>query len=444
MYDMIKKMIIIPFLLIGLGITAQNFNKTKLDSLFTIIYQNNKGMGSISIFQNGKEVYANSIGYADIENEIKPDKNTKYRIGSITKTFTATLIMQLVDEQKLGLDTYLSTYFPEIPNASKITIEHLLRHRSGLFNLTEDEDFLTWMILPNTREQMLERLVKRKVNFEPGAKTRYSNTNYLLLSYIAEEIEGKPYSEILHARVIKPLGLKRTAYGKKINSKNNEALSYVLKEDNWNMVKNETHMSVPIGAGAIVSTPTELNIFYENLFSGRLVTKISLDKMIDISKGMGMGISGETFFNKQAYGHNGGIDGFQSLTLYLPEEKIAVSYIGNGVVMSPNSIIINVLDSYYNNNYQLPKFEKALKFTTEELDQYLGVYVSESFPFQITITKENTVLVADAKDGPTFPLKGYSNHKFISDRAGAALFFHPTENEMVLELNGNKVNFKRK
>ncbi|MBW1295074.1 serine hydrolase domain-containing protein [Aquimarina litoralis] len=439
-----KNKIIIPFLLISIGIAAQSFDKVKLDSLFTVIDQNNKGMGSISIFQNGKEVYANSIGYADIEKDIKPNKNTKYRIGSITKTFTATLIMQLVDEKKLSLDTHLSAYFPEVSNASRITIEHLLRHRSGLFNLTEDKDFLNWMILPNTREQMLGRLVKKNVSFEPGAKTRYSNTNYLLLSYIAEEIEGKTYAEILHARIIKPLGLKRTAYGKKINSKNNEALSYLLKEDNWVMVKNETHMSVPIGAGAIVSTPTELNVFYENLFSGRLVTKISLDKMMDISKGMGIGLSGETFFNKQAYGHNGGIDGFQSLTLYLPEEKIGVSYIGNGVVMSPNNFINNVLDSYYNNNYQLPKFEKALKFTTEELDQYLGVYISESFPFQITISKDDTVLIADAKDGPTFPLKGYSNNKFISDRAGAALFFYPAKDKMVLELNGNKVNFKRK
>ncbi|MFD2564761.1 serine hydrolase domain-containing protein [Aquimarina rubra] len=437
-----KKVIIA--LLIGTTIQAQTFNKAKIDSLFNLIKENNKGMGSISIFQNGNEVYHNSIGYADIKNKIESNQNTRYRIGSITKTFTATLIMQLVDENKLSLDTLLSEYFPQVLNAGKITIEHLLRHRSGLFNLTEDEDFMKWMLVSNTREQMIDRLVRRDVDFQPDEKTAYSNTNYLLLSYIAEEIEGKTYAEILESRIIKPLRLKRTAYGGKINSRKNEALSYVMEDSNWQLIKNETHMSVPVGAGAIVSTPSELNIFYENLFSGKLVSKASLEKMMDTSSGMGIGLGGETFFDKKAYGHNGGIDGFQSLTLYLPDESLSISYLGNGIVMSPNDLVVNVLKSYYDKDYQLPEFKEPLKLKTEELDVYLGVYTSQSFPFQITITKEDTVLIVDAKDGPTFPLVCYVKDGFKSDKAGATLNFLPAENKMILELNGNKVDFRKK
>ncbi|SEM13369.1 CubicO group peptidase, beta-lactamase class C family [Aquimarina amphilecti] len=440
---MIKNITCIAFL-ISYTITAQTFNTAKLDSLFNLLDTHNQGMGSISIYKKGKEIYKNSIGYLDLENKVKANSETKYRIGSITKTFTATIIMQLVEEKKLKLETLLSDYFPKVSNSDKITIEHMLRHRSGLFNLTEDEDFMTWMVVSNTRKQMIDRLLKKGPKFQPDEKTAYSNTNYLLLSYIAEEIEGKTYAEILESKIIKPLHLKRTAYGKKINTNNNEAISYVMNDDKWVKIEKHTDMSVPIGAGAIVSTPTEVNIFYNSLFSEKLVSKTSLEKMMDTSTGMGIGLGGETFFNKQAYGHNGGIDGFQSLTMYLPEEEIVVSYIGNGVVMSPNNCIVNVLKSYYDQDYKLPVFRAPLEFTTGELDVYLGVYVSESFPFQITFTKDNTTLIASAKDGPTFPLVGYQKNGFKSDRAGATANFDPGNNTMILELNGNEVYFKRK
>ncbi|WP_027393640.1 serine hydrolase domain-containing protein [Aquimarina latercula] len=441
---MIRKVIITVLLINIVTIQAQTFNKSTLDSFFELLDANDKGMGSISIYRQGKEIYKNSIGYLDLAHKTKANSETIYRIGSITKTFTATIIMQLIEDNKLDLETLLSDYFPKVSNADKITIGHMLRHRSGLFNLTEDEDFMKWMIVPNTRKQMIDRLLKKEGSFEPGEKTAYSNTNYLLLSYIAEEIEGKTYSEILQSRIIHPLGLKRTAYGKNIDTSNNEALSYVKNDNKWVKIEKHTDMSVPIGAGAIVSTPTEVNIFYNSLFSGKLVSNASLEIMMDTSTGMGIGLGGETFFGKQAYGHNGGIDGFQSLTMYLPEEKIVVSYIGNGVVMSPNNCIVNVLKSYYDQDYKLPVFNAPLEFATEELDVFLGVYISKSFPFQITFTKENTTLIASAKDGPTFPLVGYQKNGFKSDRAGATINFNTDESTMVLELNGNKVSFKRK
>ncbi|WP_405206938.1 serine hydrolase domain-containing protein [Aquimarina sp. LLG6339-5] len=441
---MIRKVIITVLLINIVTIQAQTFNKSTLDSFFELLDANDKGMGSVSIYKEGIEVYNTSIGYIDLEHKIKANSETIYRIGSITKTFTATIIMQLIEENKLKLETLLSDYFPELSNAHKITIANMLRHQSGLFNLTEDEDFMTWMIVPNTRKQMVDRLLKKEASFQPGEKTAYSNTNYLLLSYIAEEIEGKTYSEILQSRIIDPLGLKRTAYGREINTNNNEALSYVMNDNKWVKIEKHTDMSVPIGAGAIVSTPTEINIFYNSLFSGKLVSNTSLEIMMDTSTGMGIGLGGDTFFGKQAYGHNGGIDGFQSLTMYLPEEKIVVSYIANGVVMSPNNCIVNILRTYYDKDYKLPVFSAPLEFATEELDVFLGVYSSESFPFQITFTKENTTLIASAKDGPTFPLVGYQKNGFKSDRAGATINFNTDASKMVLELNGNKVSFTRK
>lgn len=443
MYDMIKKMIIIPFLLIGLGITAQNFNKTKLDSLFTIIDQNNKGMGSISIFQNGKEVYANSIGYADIENEIKPDKNTKYRIGSITKTFTATLIMQLVDEQKLSLDTYLGTYFPEVPNANKIKIKHLLRHRSGLFNVTDDKDFVKWALVPSTRKQMMDRIIKKKVDFQPDEKTAYSNTNYLLLSYIAEEIEGKPYSEILTSRIIRPFKLINTQYGKKIETELNEAQSYQLEGENWQQTML-THMSVPMGAGGIISTSTDLNIFYHNLFSGNIVSEDSLTKMKELVDNLGFGLVKFPFQEAEILGHSGSIDGFQSMVGYFLNDGLAISYTTNGVVIPIETIMIGALKIYLGMEYELPDFKPALTLTSEALDVYLGTYSAPDFPMEINIIKKDNTLLASVKGRPLLPLEPTEIDKFKSDRAMLTMEFIPNENQMIFERGSQKHTLTRK
>lgn len=139
-----------------------------LDSLFDRINDKDLAMGSISIFSNGKETYSRSIGYLDLENKTPVNSTTAYRIGSVTKTFTAVVMMQLVEEGKLKLGSFLDEFFPQVPNADNITVEHLLRHRSGLFNITDDEDFKTWMLSRQSRDEMLKRIVKNGSLFMPA------------------------------------------------------------------------------------------------------------------------------------------------------------------------------------------------------------------------------------------------------------------------------------
>lgn len=440
---MIRKMIMVAFL-ISYGSNAQTFNKAKLDSLFMLIEANTKGMGSFSISKEGKEIYQKSIGYSDVVNKAKNNKTTKYRIGSITKTFTAVVIIKLVEEGKLNFGTTLNTYFPKLPNANKITIENLLRHQSGLFNITEQENFGSWIVTPKSREQMLERFIKNGTVFEPGEETKYSNTNFILLSYIAEDIENKSFAKILESRIINPLKLQRTEYGKKINPKNNEALSYFEEDSEWKLVETQTDMSGPMGAGAIVSTASELNIFYDSLFSGKLVSDTSLAQMTDTSTGMGMGLDGNVLHGKQIYGHDGGIDGFQSLSIYIPDEKLAATYIANGVVMSPKSCILTALKLYFGIDNKLPEFKPALALKTEELDTYLGVYKGDTFPFEIKVTIEDAALTVHAKNGPTFPLEAYDKDKFRSDPYEVKMELFPNQNKMILDFRGKRSEFVRK
>ncbi|MCH8318574.1 MAG: beta-lactamase family protein [Bacteroidetes bacterium] len=428
-------------LLLCVRLNAQEFDKEKMDSLFNLIESNGKGMGSISLYQDGNEVYYNSFGYADLANNIKATEKTKYRIGSVSKIFTATIIMQLVDEKKLSLVTTIDQYFPNLPNANKITIEQLLRHRSGLHNFTNDKDYLSWMESPKTKSELIEIFIEKGYDFEPNEKYEYSNTNYVLLSFIAESIDNKSFSEILKNRIIEPLKLKDTYYGNKINTKENEALSYT-KLNEWHL-SPETDMSVPVGAGAVVSTPSDLNIFLNNLFTGNLVSPNSLEQMKDIVEGYGIGMFQMPFYDKKSFGHTGGIDGFQSIASYFPKENFSISYCSNGVVMSKNDILLGALSIYFGKDYQLPNFKPTIELTSEDLDQYLGIYSSTEFPLKITISKENNVLIAQATGQSAFPLEAYELHKFKFDQAMLKLEFLPKENKMILKQGGGEFELKK-
>ena len=435
-----KKIVItLVLLLLTFGTNAQTFDKAKMDSLFKRIESNEKGMGSISIFKNENEIYQNSFGYADIENKIPSTKKTKYRIGSVSKTFTATIIMQLIDENKLSLETKLAEFYPEIPNAKEITIEQLLRHRSGLYNFTNSEDYQNWMGNPHSKSEIIKIFIENGIVFNPDEKAGYSNTNYVLLSYIAEKIEQKEYSEILNKRIIDPCRLKNTYYGEKINTAENEALSYT-KNYSWDL-STETDMSVPVGAGGIVSNPTDLNNFYNHLFTGKLVSNNSLQEMMEIIDGYGIGMF--RLFASKAYGHTGGIDGFQSTASYFPKDSILIAYISNGVVMPKREITVGALKIFYNEEYALPEFKPGLKLKSEDLDQYLGVYSSSTNPLKITISKDSTVLIAQATGQPSFPLEAYELHKFKFDQAMIKFEFIPEENKMILKQSGGEFELIR-
>jgi D-alanyl-D-alanine carboxypeptidase len=141
------------------------------------------------------------------------------------------MIMQLIDENSLTLSTTLDTYFPELPNSNSITIEHLLRHRSGLFNYTDTAYGTDIVTQPATKQQLIDLFIENATVFEPNEQTLYPNTNYVVLGFIIESIDQKSYSDALRVRIITPLGLTSTHNGGAINTSNDEALSYNPKSN---------------------------------------------------------------------------------------------------------------------------------------------------------------------------------------------------------------------
>ena len=428
---------IMLFLLFTTSLYAQSFDAKKLDSLFHTMEVALDVMGGISIASEGSVVYERYFGFANLEHNLKINEETKQRIGSISKTFTATMVMQLVDEGKLSLETPLSKFFPKMPNAKEINIEDLLRHRSGLYNVTNDEDIMSWIVFSQSRAQMLGRFIENGADFEPNTKTQYSNTNYILLSYIIEDIDNTSYKASLDARIIQPTGLKRTNFGEEIALNQNEAFSYTKGAEGLELIEIQTHLSAPMGAGGIVSTPEELNIFYECLFSGVLVSGASLEKMMTIKENMGLGITKLVFKGLDVFGHAGGIDGFQSFALYIPERKLSIAMTFNAMEQQLLPVVIEVLELFFENDTEL-KSESKLKLTSKDLDVYLGTYSGKTFPSKVVFSKEGDALIAQATGQPVFKLIAIGQDVFMYDAMGIQFDFDLKMNTMLLNFGGKK------
>ncbi|TSD67428.1 beta-lactamase family protein [Inquilinus sp. KBS0705] len=421
---------------------AQSINKPRLDSLLNILSSNNKTMGSLSISQNGKTIYQKAVGYSFIDSLSSQPATvqTKYRIGSISKMFTGVITFQLIEEGKLTLETTLDKFYPQMPNAANITIGQLLSHHSGLFNITNDPAFATYMTKPQTREQMLTKMAAFAPRFEPGAKFEYSNTNFIVLAYIVEKITNQPFADVVKQRVINKAGLKDTYYGGKINTANNEALSYNFA-DKWKIIP-ETDMSIPSGAGAMVSTPADLTKFAEALFNGKLISDASLAKMKPLSDYYGMAMRKIDFDGKVSYGHNGAIDGFRAELAYFPQQKLAIAYTSNGGIYSTEKILKATVSIVFNEPFTMPLYKKP-DLKTEELDKYLGVYSSPDFPLKITMSKDNTTLYGQAAGQGLIRLEATGKDRFEFEPNDIVVEFDTAKGQFILKQNGGIKVFTR-
>lgn len=419
---------------------GQTVNVSKLDSFLNSLASKELAMGSLTISRNGVVKYRKVIGYSYIGNDkkISADIYTKYRIGSATKMFTAVMIFQLIDDGKLSLDKKLSAYFPNLPNANKITISNMLYHRSGLHDYTHGTNFPAWMDKPKTYDELLKIIKDKGSDFEPGTQADYSNSNYLLLGYIIEKIYKVPYADALKKRITSKLNLKNTYYGGPINIKNNEGTSYKYSEDTWNKEK-ETNLSIHGGAGSIVSTPTDMVTFIDALFSYKLVSKIGLSKMETMVDDYGMGMFPNKYGSKNSLGHNGRIEEFYSALWYFPGEKLSFAYCTNGINYPRTDILEGVLKICFNEPFTLP-FSKGSSLQSEDLDKYLGRYSSDQIV--VNCTKDGTKLLLETK-GKVFEVEKINDNYFMNASSGYFFEFYPDKGELQIKETDNTYHLKR-
>jgi len=389
------------------SLVAQAFDRQQLDRALDVLAANQRVRGSVALMKDGKLIYERSLGEGI-------DSTTMLRIGSITKVFTATMILQLVEEKKLTLDTKLARFFPQIPNAQQITIAQMLSHTSGIANIPDRDE--PWMREPQTRAQMLARFAGTTPEYAPGEKKTYSNAAYVLLGYIIESVTKSTYAEQLDRRIVRKLKLKRTRFGRTVQPANHEVYSFQWDDDRWTQLP-ETHWTVPAGAGGIASTAGELATFIDALFRNTLLRKSSVDEMLT-----GKGINVHTLgrIDKKAYSHLGGVDGFSANLLYLPEERLVVSILMNGQNYPMNKLFWTLVDNYFGRPFTQPSFT-ARTLPAETLDRYVGTYTFAPIKMDIVIRRGGDQLSLQATGQDALPIFAI----------GDALFSHPATGILV-------------
>ncbi|MFI5760613.1 serine hydrolase domain-containing protein [Streptomyces sp. NPDC051563] len=281
---------------------------------------------TVGLWAPGKGSYVKSFGVADKATGAPMTPDLGVRIGSETKTFTVTALLQLVDQGKLALDDPIGNYITGVPNGDRITLRELAGMRSGLYNYSEDPGFDAKITSVFTPQQLLDISFKHPVNFEPGAKFEYSNTNLILLGLLVEKITGRPLHEVIAQDVVGPAGLsERTVLARGTDFPEPHANGYTNDLPGGKIV-DATHLdpSWAWAAGAMASDLQDLRSWAKTLATGTLLTPATQAERlktqpIGIIPGDGYGLG---IFNVQGWlGHNGSLPGYETLTVYLPEEQ---------------------------------------------------------------------------------------------------------------------------
>lgn len=372
---------------------------------------------AVGVSRDGELVYSRGFGKADIENDVEVATDTVFRIGSITKQFTAAAILKLAEEGKLSLDDSLSTYVPDFPTPGHtVTITQLLNHTSGIKSYTGQPQF--WELSRNdlTHEQLLELVRDQPFDFEPGEKWSYNNTGYYLLGMVIENVSGLGYADYLQTTFFEPLGLRSTTYCDEQKLIPRRAEGY---ERDGDTLVNDTplSMSPPFAAGALCSTVEDLLAWQRALATGKVVSEDSYRAMITplpLNDGTpqryGFGLATGQLESHASVSHGGGINGFVSMLAAYPDDDLAVAVLVN--TGGPLADLLADEVARLSLGLEIPDVAD-LPIGEQEVEGLLGTY--DLGPVKLTVTWRDDHLWVRAEGQEAERLKHQGDFVFISD-----------------------------
>jgi len=309
---------------------------TQLDAMLAPQFKGDQPGATVIVVKNGKTLLRKAYGAADLAAKKPLTPGTVLRLGSITKQFTAVAILMLADDGKLALNDPITRFFPDYPTGGKvITVEHLLTHTSGIASFTGKPNYVERMGQDLSVAQMIDGFKNDPLEFEPGTRYRYNNSGYFLLGAIIEKVSGLTYPRFLEQRIFVPLGMKDTAYEGFERSAAPRANGYSAKGKAFEPAAHLS-MSQPYAAGSLVSTVDDLARWDAAITAGKLIkpaswklafTPYKLNPEKSTGYGYGWGVS--TFQGVPAIQHGGGINGFSTYALRLPQQRIFVAVLAN-------------------------------------------------------------------------------------------------------------------
>lgn len=340
---------------------------SKIDELMKIYYDYGQFNGTVLVAENGKVIYKKGFGLANMEWNIPNESDTKCRLGSITKQFTAMLIMQLVEEKKIKLGKKPIDYLPDYRKSTgeKITIHHLLTHTSGIPNYTNIPGF--WQDSTRnhyTVDYVVENFCSGNLEFEPGSTFNYSNSGYYLLGYIIEKVTGKPYEQVLQERILKPLKMNNTGIDKHDEILKKRASGYGKGLKGY-VNTPYFFMQNAYAAGAMYSTVEDMYLWDQALYTDKLLSKKHKNLMFKPHIALGGGYAYGWVVNKMPVGetgdsikviqHGGGINGFNTVIIRLVDDKHLIVLFNNTGPTRLNDMCRGIINILYNEPYDPPK-----------------------------------------------------------------------------------------
>jgi CubicO group peptidase (beta-lactamase class C family) len=297
------------------------------------------------------------------------------------------VILHLQEQGKLSVQDKLSKYLPDFPNGNKITVENLLTHTSGIYNYTNDNKFLNNESLRHVDiSRMIELMKSRPLEFQPGTKFQYSNSNYILLGYIIEKVSGKPYEQMVRQTIFSPLQMTHSGFDFKNLKDTNRAVGYLALDKAVQLLAPIVDSSASYAAGALYSTIDDMYKWDRSLYTNKIISKASLEKAYTpkLNK-YGYGWIIDSVKGKRVVQHNGGIFGFTADFVRVPEDDLCIIILSNkSENLTPiTKAVTNIL---YDLPYEIPEEKKSIQLSEEELKQYVGEYwVSNDYKVNITL-----------------------------------------------------------
>ncbi len=321
--------IILASILLALPIVGFSQATAKLEEYLTAVTKQGFS-GTVSIARDGKTLFSKGYGLANREWDLPNTPQTKFRLGSITKQFTASAIMLLQERGKLGTQDPICKYIDNCPAAwNEITVHQLLNHTSGIPSYTNSPEYLAKMTMPETVPTMINRFRDKPLEFKPGEKYKYNNSGYFLLGAIIEKLSGEKYEAFLQKNFFDPLGMRNTGYDRPRTILKYRATGY-SRENEQPVNSRYLDMDQPYAAGSLYSTVEDMLLWNEALYGGKAVSMKSLEAMTTPGlNDYGYGLVIKQVLNRKQVSHGGGINGFNTYLVWFPQEKLSVVVLRN-------------------------------------------------------------------------------------------------------------------
>jgi len=429
------------------AVRAQAPNTARMEQVVQSYVAAKQFMGSVLVARGNEVLLDKGYGFADLEWEVPNSPATKFRLGSITKQFTATSILLLEERGKLNVNDPVKKYLPDAPAAwDKITIYNLLTHTSGIPNFTSFPDYPWKEPFPSTPEQLVARFRDKPLDFQPGEKYSYSNSGYVLLGYLIEKLSGESYAQFVQENIFTPLGMKDSGYDSNSAIIPHRARGYSPVPGG---IANTGYvdMSIPFSAGSLYSTTDDLLRWEQGLFGGKVLSSASLAKMTTPYKSdYAFGLLVHTEGGQKVIEHNGGIEGFNTVLRYFPDDKLTVVVLANENGGAPEDIARSIALVAQGKMVTLISERKEIPLDPKIFDRYAGVY--ELTPtFKIAVRRSGDRFITQATAQPELQIYAEGERDFFAKAVNAQITFvtdsQGQTTELILHQGGMDQHAKR-